>query len=86
MSSEVASLVSHGDASFRSQLTLVAGEKGDRSSAGNHLPALEVDEAPFDWVQDNVVFTDARNAVRVDIGCSDGHLTTSPTLNIGSVS
>lgn len=42
---ETISPESHRDASLRSDLALVAGEKGDQSSAGNHLLALEVDEA-----------------------------------------
>ena len=58
----------------------MAGEKGEQSSAGNHLLALEVDEAPFDRVEVNVVSTDASNGVGVDIRCCDGHLTISPAL------
>ncbi len=71
---------SHRDASLRSDLALVAGEKGDQSSAGNHLLALEVDEAPFDRVEVNVASTDASKGVGVDISCCDGHLTISPSL------
>lgn len=58
----------------------MASKKRDQSSAGNHLLALEVDEAPFDRVEVNVVSTDASNGVGVDICCCDGHLTISPTL------
>ena len=34
------------EASLRSDLALVASKKRDQSSVGNHLLALEVDEAP----------------------------------------
>lgn len=46
----------------------MAGEKGDQSSAGNHLLALEVDEASIDRVEDNVVSTDASDGIGVDVG------------------
>ena len=68
------------EASLRSDLPLMASKKGDQSSAGNHLLALEVDEAPFDRVEVNVVSTDASKGIGVDICCCDGHLTISPTL------
>lgn len=68
------------EASLRSDLALVATKKGDQSSARNYLLTLEVDKASFDRVEVNVFSTDARNAVGVDIGCRDGHLTISPTL------
>ena len=68
------------EASLRSDLALMASKKRDQSLAGNHLLALEVDEAPFDRVEVNAVSTDASNAVGVDICCCDGHLTISPTL------
>ena len=67
-------------ASLRSDLALMARKKRDQSSAGNHLLALEVYEAPFDRVEVNVVSTDASNVVGVDIGSGDGHLTFYPTL------
>ncbi len=68
------------EASLRPDLALVASKKRDQSSAGNHLLAFEVDEAPFNQVEVNVVSTDASNGVGVDICCCDGHLTISPTL------
>lgn len=67
-------------ASLRSNLALMASKKRDQSSAGNHLLALEVDEAPFDRVEVNVVSTDASKGIGVDICCCDGHLTISPPL------
>ena len=74
------SLGSHRDASLRSDLTLVAGKKGDQFSAGNHLVALEVDEAPFDGGAVNVVSTHTSNGVGVGIGCGERHKTISPAL------
>ncbi len=68
------------EASLRSDLALMASKKRDQSLAGNHLLALEVDEAPFNRVEVNVVSTDASNGVGVGICCCEGHLTISPTL------
>ena len=68
------------EASLRSDLTLVADKKDDQSSAGNHLLALLMDEAPFDRVDVNVVSPDASKGVGVDICCCDGHLSISPPL------
>ena len=47
----------------------MASKKLDQSSAGNHLLALEVDEAPFDRVEVNVVSIDASKGVAVDVRC-----------------
>lgn len=77
---EPSTLGSPREASLRSDLALMASKKRDQSSARNHLVALEVDEAPFNRVEVNVVSTDARNGVGVGICCCDGHLTISPTL------
>jgi len=71
------------EASLRSDLALMASKKRDQSSAGNHLLALEVDEAPFDRVEVNVVSPDASNGVGVDICCCDGHLTIFSAADIG---
>ena len=68
------------EASLRSDLPLMASKKGDQSSAGNHLLALEVDEAPFDRVEVNVVSTGACKGIGVGVCCCDGHQTISPTL------
>lgn len=68
------------EASLRSDLALMASKKRAQSSTGNHLLALEVDEAPFNRVEVNVISTGASNGVGVGICCCDGHLTISPTL------
>ena len=54
------------EASLRSDIALMASKKRDQSSAGNYLLALEVDEASFDRVAENVVYTDASDGIGVD--------------------